>query len=219
MFYFNKIHNYDYSQNQCPRVKNNLITENEKHPCYFCGHPIPVTVEDCSKCSIMPCPECGKCYCDVTFDDKFFLYLFHTTCCHNIYKSNGVEDLPKYLQTHSLAKTCQKAFDYCKKQIKSKIARVYVIDIDGTITLDPKINYKKYEKARPNLKVIEAINELFNRGHIIYLFSARHEEDREVTKKWLKQNKVKWNKLILGKPLGDYYVDDRSLIIEDFLKE
>ena len=42
--------------------------------------------------------------------------------------------------------------------------------------------------------------------------STLYPEDEEITKKWLADNKVKYHKLILGKPTYDVIIDDRALM-------
>ncbi len=41
---------------------------------------------------------------------------------------------------------------------------------------------------------------------------------REVTEEWLERYGVKYDELKFGKPYGVYYIDDKSLSIEDFLE-
>ena len=46
----------------------------------------------------------------------------------------------------------------------------------------------------------------------IYLLLA------ETTSDWLKNNGVKYHRLMFGKPNGDYYIDDKNLSIKEFLE-
>ena len=32
-----------------------------------------------------------------------------------------------------------------------------------------------------------------------------------MTKSWLAKNKIKYDQLVLGKPVGDYWIDDRAI--------
>lgn len=116
--YFQQVENYKWNlvENQCPRVKNNLIAPSENHPCFFCGHPINVKSGDCPTCGIMKCPKCGQCYCDIDINKKILLYNFHRNCCHNV-------DNPKIKVDKELASklpTLVGAFDFCKNKMKKK---------------------------------------------------------------------------------------------------
>ena len=42
------------------------------------------------------------------------------------------------------------------------------------------------------------------------MFTARFEQDRKVTKKWLKTHKVPYHRLILDKPQYDIFIDDKA---------
>ncbi len=89
--------------------------------------------------------------------------------------------------------------------------RTFAFDIDGVLTIDPGIDYTQYARARPNQKMIKIVNSLHGRGNRIILYSARHEADRNLTIAWLTENDVHYDKLFLGKPLANFYVDDRGV--------
>jgi len=102
----------------------------------------------------------------------------------------------------------------------------YIIDIDGVISKkDTWTIGESYLRAKetfldiePNLEVIKKINKLRKNNRIV-LFTSRLWHDYEVTKKWLKKHGVKYDELIMAKPLGDYYVDDHNMTIKSFLKQ
>ena len=93
-------------------------------------------------------------------------------------------------------------------------------DIDNVICLTKNSNYKK---SLPIKSAIKKINELFNKGHKIILFTARfmgrtqqskkksHKLGYNLTKKQLSTWGVKYNKLIMGKPSYDLIIDDLSI--------
>jgi histidinol phosphatase-like enzyme len=97
-------------------------------------------------------------------------------------------------------------------------SKTIVIDIDGTICSQ---NGANYAEAQPYTRVILAINKSFEMGHRIVLFTARGSTTgidwTELTTAQLKLWKVKYSELRLGKPFGDYYVDDKNLSISEFL--
>ena len=94
---------------------------------------------------------------------------------------------------------------------------VYCFDIDGTICSQEKP--ENYDKAKPNKEIIRRINELYDQNHRIYLFTGRHMQKEEITKKWLNRYGVKYHHLFFGKPVADVYIDDKSIPPEEFLKK
>jgi uncharacterized HAD superfamily protein len=103
--------------------------------------------------------------------------------------------------------------------------KTYVFDIDGTICSHTDGNYKN---AKPFENRIKIINTLHNEGHIIIFLTARgmgrhknnfdsaKKEFYELTKNQLSEWGVKYHQLFLGKPSGDYYIDDKGMKDEDF---
>jgi hypothetical protein len=101
----------------------------------------------------------------------------------------------------------------------------YVIDIDGTICTNTN---GKYQDAVPFFDRIQHINQLYDEGNIIVFHTARgmrtHNDDAiaahnqwyEFTKKQLDGWDIKYHKLVLGKPQGDIYVDDKGSNDYDF---
>ena len=77
---------------------------------------------------------------------------------------------------------------------------VFAIDFDGTIMKE----------------TVEVVNELFDlRDTHIVVYTARNESMRENTEKALKKLGVKYHSLVMEKTRADYYVDDRSLSMEE----
>ena len=101
----------------------------------------------------------------------------------------------------------------------------YVIDLDDTICYTEN---RDFENSKPYKEVIDKINELYNKGIEIIIYTARgakscntikarEKKYRELTEKWLKKNGVKYTELVFGKMNADYYVDDKNLSIEEFI--
>jgi len=97
--------------------------------------------------------------------------------------------------------------------------RYWVFDLDGTIC---NTDNKEYIEAKPNKKMIKLVNSLYNKGDYITIYTARGSGSGinwyDLTYDQLKRWKVKYNKLLLGKPRGDIYVDDRSIKPEEFME-
>lgn len=85
------------------------------------------------------------------------------------------------------------------------------VDIDNTIC---KTNGTDYEKARPIKSKIKIINELYDSGHEITYWTARGSGSGIdwflVTQEQLNNWGVKYHKLMVGKPVYDIFIDDRS---------
>jgi capsule biosynthesis phosphatase len=101
----------------------------------------------------------------------------------------------------------------------------YVIDIDGTICNNTNGDYKQ---ATPYKNRIKKINKLYDQGHIIIFLTARgmgrYNNDRRkaevsflrLTREQLDNWGVKYHEIFLGKPSGDFYIDDKGMKDEDF---
>ena len=95
----------------------------------------------------------------------------------------------------------------------------YCFDIDGTICTNTN---GEYEKAQPLTNRIKIINNLFDKGHQIIMFTARGSTTNfdwtDLTKQQLKEWGVNYHKLIFGKPDADIFVDDKAISDKLFLK-
>tara|TARA_B100001113_G_scaffold347193_1_gene339228 strand:+ start:2173 stop:2559 length:387 start_codon:yes stop_codon:yes gene_type:complete len=106
-------------------------------------------------------------------------------------------------------------------------AEIYCIDIDGTLTY-PHVGTPW--DAKPRLSRIAKINDMYDKGAIIYLQTARgwisskgdaQEADRlmrPMTEEQLKEWGVKYTSLHFGKPRARVYVDDRGVSDTEFFR-
>jgi len=98
----------------------------------------------------------------------------------------------------------------------------WVFDLDGTIC-DTTYDFDTWEylESTPRKDIIKKINELYDSGEHITIFTARgsvHKRDwLDETKKQLSDWGVKYHELRFGKPGGEIYVDDRTISPEEFL--
>lgn len=92
-----------------------------------------------------------------------------------------------------------------------------IIDMDGTICTEERTYSRSL--ARPKEQAVESINALYDAGHTLIIYSARTWMEFEMTTAWLKEHGVKYHQLVLGKPIGDVWIDDRALRFEDNWKE
>ena len=84
-----------------------------------------------------------------------------------------------------------------------------VIDLDGTICSEEKTFSRSMAKPKPGAK--EVISELKKTGNTIIIYSARSWQEYEMTVSWLNANEIIFDQLVLGKPIGDYWIDDRAI--------
>jgi mannose-6-phosphate isomerase-like protein (cupin superfamily) len=92
------------------------------------------------------------------------------------------------------------------------------IDLDNTLCITQD---KDYINSKPILERIEYVNNLKEQGNIITIWTARGSVSKidytELTKEQLKLWNVQYDKLLLGKPHYDIYLDDKSFNIETIL--
>ena len=84
-----------------------------------------------------------------------------------------------------------------------------IIDLDGTICSEEKQFSRALAKIKNGAK--ESLEKLRDKGYKIIIYSARTWAEYEMTENWLKENKVPYDQIILGKPQGDYWIDDRAI--------
>ena len=165
---------------------------------------------------------------------------------------NKQEDKYKYLQTadifvigndyigfddiEEIQKCCEVKFIERTPNISSTQVKQYlsdntkyhtiVMDLDDTICYTEN---RDFANSKPNVNVINKINELYDKGWKIIIFTARggkscntleekEKKYRNITEKWLQKNNVQYDELIFGKMNADYYVDDKNMSIEEFLR-
>jgi capsule biosynthesis phosphatase len=103
--------------------------------------------------------------------------------------------------------------------------KTYVFDIDGTICSKGSADYLD---VVPYKERIQKINKLYEEGNTIVFHTARGMGRTEgnsnhairmffdLTLEQLDSWGVKYHRLMLGKPAGDFYIDDKGMKDEDF---
>ena len=95
----------------------------------------------------------------------------------------------------------------------------WCFDVDGTLCSDTDGDYPS---AVPKPDVIAKINKLYDAGNTIILFTGRGATTgldwHELTEAQMKAWNVKHHRLIMGKPGGDVYVDDKCIHVSDFIQ-
>ena len=102
----------------------------------------------------------------------------------------------------------------------------YVVDIDGTICTS--VSNGRYEESKPIYDRIKKINKLYDEGNYIIYLTARgmgryinnadlaKEKFYDFTKLQLRLWGCKYHELFLGKPSGDFYIDDKGINSDEF---
>ena len=102
--------------------------------------------------------------------------------------------------------------------------KVICFDLDGIICNQTEGDY---ENAIPNKEAIRVINRLYNEGNKIIISTSRfmrrnknniidtYKEGYEFTLKQLKNWKIKFHELNMGKPRYDFLVDDKSVFFKN----
>lgn len=108
------------------------------------------------------------------------------------------------------------------------MSKVYVFDLDGTLCT---VSDGNYSKADPIPERIKIVNNLFLGGNTIHIYTARGmgrfsndgdmatETFRRLTERQLSDWGVQFHQLFMGKPAGDFYVDDKAKSDLDFFNE
>ena len=96
---------------------------------------------------------------------------------------------------------------------------IYSFDLDNTLCTQKA----DYAMAEPFKDRITYVNKLYDKGHKIYIETARGQvtgnrrEWRNITIRQLKRWGVKYHKLQVGKKLdADFFIDDKSINAKDF---
>ena len=114
---------------------------------------------------------------------------------------------------------------YVNNKFKRDKKMKYIFDIDGTVCYN---NNGDYYNSKPMNNRIEKINDLYAQGNEICFFTARgmsrnkgdvskcYNDFYVLTYNQLKKWGVKFHSLVLGKPSGDVYVDDKGVRDDNF---
>lgn len=95
--------------------------------------------------------------------------------------------------------------------------KVYCFDLDGTLCLTVGTDYAS---SKPIESRIDTVNDLFDKGSEIIIFTARGSmtgaDHRKLTESQLRSWGVKYHHLQFGKPAADVYIDDKAMKDSNF---
>ena len=79
-------------------------------------------------------------------------------------------------------------------------------DSDGTICDDvPNEEPERMATALPYPDAQKILDKWYEEGHIVFFFTSRTEEHREITEAWLKKHNFRYHGILFGKPRGGNY--------------
>lgn len=86
-------------------------------------------------------------------------------------------------------------------------------DLDGTLTQDVCWTPEECLNAKPDVKAVALLEELY-KTKIIIIYTARRDFLIEASLKWLRKNSIKFHAISNNKIPG-FYIDDNCANIED----
>jgi len=91
------------------------------------------------------------------------------------------------------------------------VSDIVVVDFDGTIVESayPKIGALKKG-------AIAGLQRLRDKGMKIHIFTSRPNFNYEHVKEFLDEQKVPYDLLLMGKPFGTIYIDDKGIRLQDW---
>jgi len=92
---------------------------------------------------------------------------------------------------------------------KGYILVTIFVDLDGTICTEERTFERPLAKPIPGAR--ENLQKLVDQGHTIVVYSARSWSELRVTEQWLKDHEIPFHSIHLGKPIADYWIDDRAI--------
>lgn len=100
-------------------------------------------------------------------------------------------------------------------------SKTFCFDIDGIIMTITEDN--DYNLSKPIKKTVNLINELYDAGNKIIIFTARGYvtgiDWEEITRKQLTNAGLKFHELKFGKPAADYYIDDKFIDLDVLIEK
>jgi capsule biosynthesis phosphatase len=103
----------------------------------------------------------------------------------------------------------------------------FCVDLDGTICYTKKEG-ECYSDVEPIPGSIETLQTLRKNGHYIIIYTARNmitynnnigkiiANQSSVVIEWLKKHNIPYDELHFGKPVADYYIDDKAVKFENW---
>lgn len=139
---------------------------------------------------------------------------------------DDIEEIKKHTEVVFIERTPNISTTKIKKDMV-KYKRI-IVDIDDTLCI---VKNRDFINAVPIQKVIDKVNEYYDKGYEIVISTARGQNScntpeemqnkyEKITKEWLNKAGVKYHKLEIGyKQNADMYVDDKAIRPDEFVKK
>ena len=109
--------------------------------------------------------------------------------------------------------------------------KVIAFDLDDVICYrdEEEGKIKKYFSCKPYYDMIEVVNQCYDQGAHIVIYTARgmtsfagnphdvYDNLYQLTKHQLEDWGVKYHKLMQGKPYADYYIDNKAIDVLEWI--
>jgi hypothetical protein len=93
-----------------------------------------------------------------------------------------------------------------------------VVDIDGVVcTAAFNDGLPDYGSAKPIVKMVAKINDLYRSGHEIIMHTGRHWNLLAFTHEQLHGWGLLYHSLVMGKPPADVLIDDKCVLPQNFI--
>jgi len=99
--------------------------------------------------------------------------------------------------------------------MKNNNPKIYLIDVDGTLTKETCYTPRECLNATPVQSVIDKVNKAFLKGFVI-IYTARRNPLLPNTIEWLERNGVNYHAISNRKIPGDEYWDNKAVNPKDF---
>jgi len=105
----------------------------------------------------------------------------------------------------------------------------FCFDLDGTLC-HVKRGGEEYINVKPIEGAVETLQRLKKEGHYIIIMTARNmltynsnlgkiiANQSPIVIEWLNKHNIPYDELHFGKPVADFYVDDKAVKLEDWKK-
>jgi len=91
--------------------------------------------------------------------------------------------------------------------------KLVLVDIDGTLTKGEKAYW--IESPDPDREMIDFVEELYNAGHHVVVWTARSWDSVRETVAWLTEHGVRYHGIRMEKGGADTYIDDKTVRPEE----
>ena len=92
--------------------------------------------------------------------------------------------------------------------------KLIAVDFDGTLTTGEG-KWWKDDPIFPNKKMIDWVDKMYKKGHVIVIHSARPWSVSAKTVAWLIEQGIRYHGVNFEKMSADIYIDDKAVNIKD----